>query len=76
MGKAENGKKSQAYAEYMKEHGVRRTTGKCPLGCGYGYKINIRGEGSGQELINHLGKCRGGAASKRRLSRGRKAPRR
>lgn len=59
MGLAENRAKSSAYAAYMKEHGIVRRTAACVWHCGA--MVPIGGPG----LINHLTRCRGGAAKKR-----------
>ena len=52
MGK-KNDSKMQAHAAWMKDKGIRRTTGQCPMGCGA--KI----ANGGQTLINHLRNCTG-----------------
>ncbi len=54
MGAAENRAKSSAYAAYMKEHGITRTTGQCPWGCGAAVR------NGGEALMSHLTRCRGG----------------
>jgi hypothetical protein len=60
MGAAENRSKSQAHAEYMKQKGMTRKTGKCPWGCGATYATSPTGQGGGASLMNHLQKCQGG----------------
>lgn len=58
MGAAENRAKSSAYAAFMKAHGITRSTGKCPWGCG----ASVRN--GGPPLLDHLNRCRGGGAAK------------
>lgn len=53
MGLAENRIKSQRLAEYMRRHGIQRSTGMCPWGCG------ARIRNGGQALLNHLNVCTG-----------------
>lgn len=60
LGAAENRAKSSAQAAYMKERGIRRTTGQCPMGCGASYSIDRP-----SALMEHLTKCQGGGAKKR-----------
>jgi len=45
--------RSQQLAAYLKEHGVERTTGQCPMGCGRPIP------NGGERLIFHLGVCPG-----------------
>jgi hypothetical protein len=52
MGK-KNDSKMKAHAAWMKEKGIRRTTGMCPWGCG------SRIPNGGGPLIAHLGRCLG-----------------
>jgi hypothetical protein len=65
MGAQENRNKAQAFAEFMKKHGIQRRSGKCPWGCGATYATSPSGSGSGTSLMAHLMRCQGGAASKR-----------
>lgn len=65
MGAQEQRNKSQATAEFMKKKGVRRTTGQCPWGCGYGYSIDRPGA-----LMEHLTKCEGGGKKRFRTPGG------
>jgi hypothetical protein len=60
MGVAENRAKSSAQAAYMKERGIRRSTGQCPWGCGSSYSIDRPGA-----LMEHLTRCQGGIGRKR-----------
>lgn len=60
MGAAENRAKSSAQAAYMKEKGIRRTTGACPWGCG------AQIQNGGPALMNHLNQCRGGGSKRAR----------
>lgn len=59
MGAAENRAKSAAQAAYMKDKGIRRTTGACPWHCGAMLK------NGGEALLNHLKVCRGGGARRK-----------
>ena len=52
MGK-KNDSKMQAHAAWMKEKGIKRTSGQCPMGCG------AMIPNGGQALIFHLSKCKG-----------------
>lgn len=54
MGAAENRAKSAAQAAYMKERGIRRTTARCPMGCGSLYSTERK-----NGLMEHLNGCRG-----------------
>lgn len=58
MGAAENRAKSSAMAAYMKQHGITRTSGACPWGCG----ALVRN--GGEALLSHLNACRGGGAKR------------
>lgn len=68
MGAAENRAKSAAQAAYMKERGIRRTTGQCPWGCGAGYSIDKPGA-----LMDHLNRCQGGGKRRFRIGRGKRS---
>lgn len=46
-------KKNSERAAFMKKHGIKRTTGQCPMGCGASIKIG------GSALLNHLTICKG-----------------
>lgn len=60
MGVAENRAKASANAAFMKERGIRRTTGQCPMGCGAAYSVDRK-----NGLMEHLVKCQGGGSKKR-----------
>lgn len=48
-----NSSKDKSMAADLKKRGVERTTGKCPMGCGYPVP------NGGGALVVHLGQCRG-----------------
>lgn len=50
---AERRNKDKAMAAHLKERGVRRTSGACPMGCGRGIS------NGGEALITHLNTCKG-----------------
>lgn len=52
--------KSQALAAWLKAHGIERTTGMCPRGCGRAIAIG------GPALVAHLGHCDGSRRYDRR----------
>ena len=45
--------KSQTLAAWLKKHGIERTSGKCPWGCGSSVP------NGGQALLAHLTHCTG-----------------
>lgn len=53
MGSKRQAESSRETAKRMKELGIRRTTGACPMGCGAQIPIG------GNPLIAHLGRCGG-----------------
>lgn len=52
MGK-KGDKKQMERAKFMKDHGIKRTTGKCPMGCGATIP------NGGTALLSHLSRCVG-----------------
>jgi hypothetical protein len=52
--------KSKALAGWLKDHGVTRTTGQCPWGCGHGVP------NGGPALLAHLARCQGSPKRDRR----------
>ncbi len=52
MGK-KNDSKMQMHAAWMKDRGITRTTGQCPMGCGRSIT------NGGPALLVHLGRCTG-----------------
>lgn len=46
-------RKNQERAARLKEAGIERTTGQCPMGCGRSIK------NGGNPLLNHLMTCKG-----------------
>ena len=48
-----NDPKMKQHAAWMKERGIRRTTGQCPMSCGHSIP------NGGQALLNHLRICTG-----------------
>lgn len=50
---AERVAKDKAMAAYLKERGVKRTTGQCPWGCGRAVS------NGGGPLLIHLNTCKG-----------------
>lgn len=59
MGHKKGDPGQKAMAAYMKDRGIKRTTGQCPWGCGSPISLG------GSALIAHLGRCQGGGAKKR-----------
>lgn len=53
MGSKAQAKANAENAKRMKDLGIRRTTGACPMGCGAQITIG------GAPLIAHLGRCKG-----------------
>lgn len=52
--------KSQALAAWLKDHGVERTSGACPWGCGH------QVPNGGPALMVHLTRCHGSPRADRR----------
>jgi hypothetical protein len=53
MGSKAQAKASSENARRMKDMGIRRTSGSCPMGCG------AQISNGGNPLISHLGRCVG-----------------
>lgn len=53
MGSKAQAKANSENAKRMKELGIRRSTGACPMGCGKQISLG------GTALISHLGRCEG-----------------
>lgn len=53
MGSKAQAKASSENARRMKEMGIRRKTGSCPMSCGAQIALGV------SSLMNHLGRCTG-----------------
>ena len=51
MGSKSQAKANSENAKRMKDQGIRRKTGACPMGCGTQITLG------GPDLIAHLGRC-------------------
>jgi hypothetical protein len=50
---ARSRERARSLAAHLKAKGVTRTTGQCPMGCGYGVPVG------GGPLLVHLTRCKG-----------------